>query len=128
MYNWGGFYTGKIQTFEAELGVNINKHTNMNAEYTINQVDLPDGSITTNEIALYFNYAFTTKLNFSLFSQYNDLEQIMLCNFRLHWIPKVGSDLYVVYNIGYIDPIRQIDYLKPQTTDAAIKLVYRFVF
>jgi len=127
-YNWGGFYTGKIQTFESSLGVNINKHINMNAEYTINQVDLPEGAITTNEIALYFNYAFTTKLNFSLFSQYNDLEQVMLYNFRLHWIPKVGSDLYIVYNIGYIEPIKQIDYLKPQTADAAVKLVYRFVF
>jgi len=128
LYNWGGFYTGKIQTFESSVGVNINKHINMNAEYTLNQVDLPEGAITTNEIALYFNYAFTTKLNFSLFSQYNDLEQVMLYNFRLHWIPKVGSDLYIVYNIGYIEPIKQIDYLKPQTADAAVKLVYRFVF
>ena len=128
LYNWGGFYTGEIQTFETVLGVNINKHININSEYTLNQVDLPEGSITTNEVAMYVNYAFTTKLNFSLFSQYNDLNEVMLYNFRLHWIPKVGSDLYVVYNIGYIDPIKQIDYLKPQTTDAAVKLVYRFVF
>ncbi len=74
------------------------------------------------------NYAFTTKLNFSLFTQYNDLDEIMMYNFRLHWIPKVGSDFYFVYNIGYEEQIKQIDYLKPQTTDAAVKLVYRFVF
>ncbi|RLC84401.1 MAG: hypothetical protein DRI37_09145 [Chloroflexi bacterium] len=128
LYNWGDFYTGKIKTFEATLGININKHTNVNVDYTLNQVDLPNGLLTTSEIALYLNYAFTTKLNFSMFGQYNDLEQITLCNFRLHWIPKVGSDLYVVYNIGYSEPIKQIDYLKPQTTDAVVKLVYRFVF
>ncbi len=128
LYNWGDFYTGKIQTFEAELGININKHLNINGNYTINYVQFSAENITTNEIALYLNYAFTTKLNISLFSQYNDLEQVMIYNFRLHLIPKIGSDLYFVYNIGYIEPIKQIDYLKPQTTDAAIKLVYRFVF
>ncbi len=127
-YNWGDFYTGKIKTFESELGVNVNKHLNFNGSYTLNNVDFPEDNIVTNEVALYMNYAFTTKLNFSLFSQYNDLDEIMIYNFRLHWIPKVGSDLYFVYNIGYEEQIKQIDYLKPQTTDAAVKLVYRFVF
>ncbi len=128
LYNWGSFYTGKIQTFESNVGVNINKHLNFNAEYTSNKVDLPEGLISTNEVALYFNYAFTTKLNLTLFSQYNDLEEVMLYNFRINWIPKIGSDLYFVYNIGYNEPINQIEYLKPQATDAAVKLVYRFVF
>jgi len=127
-YSWGDFYTGKIQTLESEIGVNINKHLNLNGNYTVNFVEFPTENITTNEIALYLNYAFTTKLNVSLFSQFNDLEQIMIYNFRLHWIPQIGSDLYFVYNIGYIEPIKQIDYLKPQTTDAVVKLVYRFVF
>ena len=54
--------------------------------------------------------------------------EVMLYNVRLHWIPKVGSDFYFVYNIGYDEPIKQIDYLKPQRTDAVMKLVYRFVF
>ena len=128
LYNWGDFYNGNIKTFESELGVNINKHLNLNANYTVNFVSLPNSDITTNEIALYLNYAFTTKLNFSLFSQYNDLDEVMIYNFRLHWIPKVGSDLYVVYNIGYNEPIKQVEFLKPRTTDAAVKLVYRFVF
>ena len=127
-YNWGGFYTGEIKTFESEMGVNVNKHLNFNASYTLNYVDFPEGDITTNELALYMNYAFTTKLNFSLFGQYNDLDELMIYNFRLHWIPKVGSDFYFVYNIGYEEQIKQIDYLKPQAASAAVKLVYRFVF
>ncbi len=128
LYNWGGFYTGNIKTIESELGVNVNKHININASYTINWLDLPEGNIITNEVALYINYAFTTKLNLSLFSQYNDVEEVMINNIRLHWIPKVGSDLYFVYNMGYNEPIKQIDYFKPQRTDAVFKLVYRFVF
>ena len=127
-YNWGGFYTGSIRTLETVLGVNVNKHFNINGEYTLNRVVFPEGNVTTNEIAMYLNYAFTTKLNFSLFSQYNDLDEVMIYNFRLHWIPKVGSDFYFVYNMGYEGSIKQIEILKPQTTDAAMKLVYRFVF
>ncbi len=128
LYNFGDFYTGKIQTFEGELGVNINKHFNINGTYTGNMVELPEGDIFTNEISTYLNYAFTTKLNFTLFAQYNDLDEIMIYNIRLHWIPKIGSDFYFVYNIGYDEPIKQIDYIKPHTTDAVMKLVYRLTF
>jgi len=52
----------------------------------------------------------------------------MIYNVRLHWIPKVGSDFYFVYNIGYEEPVKQIDYLKPTTTDAVVKLIYRITF
>ena len=128
LYNWGGFYTGRKTTLEAELGINFSKHLNLNGVYTANWLEMPEGNIKTNEVAMYLNYAFTTKLNLSLFSQYNDLDEVMIYNFRVHWIPKVGSDLYFVYNVGYDEPIKQIDFLKPQTTDAAVKLVYRFVF
>jgi len=127
-YNWGDFYTGNKKTFSSSLGVNINKHLNINGEYTFNIVDLPNGSFNTNEIACYLNYAFTTKLNLLLFSQYNDLDDVMLYNFRLHWIPKIGSDLYFVYNIGYNEPIKQVEFIKPQTTDAILKFIYRITF
>jgi len=127
-YNWGDFYTGKIKTFESSLGFNINKHFNIDGVYARNVVELPQGTVYTNEVSSYFNFAFTTKLNLSLFAQYNDLDEIMIYNIRLHWIPKIGSDFYFVYNIGYDEPIKQIDYLKPNTTDAVMKLVYRITF
>jgi Domain of unknown function (DUF5916) len=128
LYNFGDFYTGKIKTFESEIGLNFNKHVNLNTSYNWNQVDLPEGSFTTHEIATFLNYSFTTRLNFSLFGQYNSLDEIMIYNIRLHWIPKIGSDLYFVYNIGYDEPLKQIDFLKPQTMSAVAKLTYRITF
>ncbi len=127
-YRWGQFYTGTIRTFDSEVGLNINKHFNINGSYTYNWVNMKEGNVITNEVALYLNYAFSTKIDLSLFSQYNDLDEFMLYNIRLHWIPEVGSDFYFVYNFGYDEPIKQIDYLKPHRTDAVMKLVYRFVF
>lgn len=52
----------------------------------------------------------------------------MIYNIRLHWIPKIGSDLYFVYNIGYDEPLKQIEFLKPKTMSAIAKLTYRITF
>jgi hypothetical protein len=128
LYKFGGFYGGDIKTFEGELGVNISKHFNLNGSYTWNLVELPDGDITTHEVAAYLNYAFTTRLNFSLFGQYNNLDEVMIYNIRLHWIPKIGSDFYFVYNIGYDETVKQIEVLKPAMTSAVAKLIYRITF
>ncbi len=127
-YNWGGFYTGKIKTFEGEAGFNISKHFNINTSYTFNKVILPQGNVNTHELASYINYAFNTRLNISFFGQWNSLENVMLYNFRLHWIPKIGSDIYLVYNTNYDEPIKQVEILKPETSAGILKLVWRFTF
>ncbi|MBI3510742.1 MAG: carbohydrate binding family 9 domain-containing protein [Bacteroidetes bacterium] len=126
-YNWGTFYTGKIQNYNASLGVNFSRHMNMNADYNYNLVRFQKGNVATNEIALYFNYAFTTKIDISVFGQYNSFDDLMRLNFRLHWIPRIGSDLYFVYNQGH-DNIKQLDMFRPQSTTGVAKLVYRFAF
>ncbi len=128
LYNWGDFYTGKIKTFESEIGLNVNKHFNINTNYTLNVVSLPNNELFTNEITTYFNYAFTTKLNISFFGQWNSLDDVLLFNFRLHWLPKIGSDIYLVYNTNYDEPIKQVEILKPQTSTGIFKIIWRFVF
>ena len=126
-YNWGTFYTGTIQNFETVLGINISKHLNVTTNYIYNYVMLSKGNVATQELANYINYAFNTYLDVSVFSQWNSFDDILRFNFRVHWIPKVGSDLYIVYNQGY-DQLKQIDFLKPQTTAGVAKLAYRFAF
>ncbi len=128
LYNWGKFYNGKIKTFEGSLGWNISKNLNIEEQYTWNFVKLPNGSVLTHEVASYLNLAFTTKLNASAFIQFNSLENILIYNIRLHWIPKIGSDFYFVITTGYNKPIKQIDLLKPQTNTEVAKLIYRITF
>jgi hypothetical protein len=126
-YNYGKFYTGKIKTFSSSIGLNLSKHFNLNTNYTYNRVSLPNANVATNELAQYINYAFTTKLDMSLFVQWNSLDDILFGNFRLHWIPNIGSDLYVVYNWGY----NKLDNLKlgePDISSGVAKLVWRFTF
>jgi Domain of unknown function (DUF5916) len=124
---WGGFYTGKIIILSTSLGINIDKHLNFKTDYFLNKVRLPQGNVTTHELAEYVNYAFTPRLDAAVFGQWNSLDDLLLGNFRLHWIPNIGSDLYVVYNRGY-DNLKQFDFMRPRTSAGAAKLVWRFTF
>jgi hypothetical protein len=126
-YNYGKFYTGKIRTFSSSMGVNLSKHFNLTTDYIYNFVKLPTTNVITNELAQYFNYAFTTRLDLSAFIQWNSLDDILFGNFRLHWIPKIGTDFYFVYNRGY-EQVKQIDFLKPNVSSGIGKLVWRFTF
>jgi len=96
---WGDFYTGKIKNYSIELGINVNQHLNILNTYSYNFIKLPDISLKTHELVSKIDYSFNTRLNLVLYSQYNSLDEILFFNFRLHWIPKIGSDLYFVYNL-----------------------------
>jgi hypothetical protein len=126
-YTWGGFYSGRIKTGVAAMGINVDKHVNFKTEYTNNYIALAEGNLSTNELAEYVNYAFNPKLDLSFFVQWNSLEDFLLGNFRLHWIPKMGCDLYVVYNRGY-DNLKTLKLSNPNNNSGAAKLVWRFVF
>ena len=126
-YKWGVYYGGAIQTFTAEGGVNFSRHFNMNAEYSYNYIQIPSAKIPVNELDPYINYAFSTRLDISLFTQWNTLDDILQYNFRLHWIPSIGTDLYAVYDMGYND-LNNLDYLRPRSKEGVAKLIWRFVF
>lgn len=126
-FGWGSFYTGRITILEISMGINVNKHLNLTTSYTLNNIKLPQGKVTTNELAQYINYAFNPRFDIAMFVQWNSLDDLLLGNFRLHWIPNIGSDLYVVYNRGY-DNLKQFDFMRPRTSAGAAKLVWRFTF
>jgi len=127
LYGWGQFYTGKINTLEAALGINVDKHLNLKTNYAYNYIKTPQGNVRTYELAQFVNYAFNPRLDVSMFVQWNSLDDLLLGNFRLHWIPNIGSDLYVVYNRGY-NKLDSLKFSRPDISSGAAKLVWRFTF
>ena len=125
---WGSFYTGRMKRFGVECGLNINKSLNLTTNITYNDIDLPQGNVITKELSSSINYAINPRLNFSLFSQYNSLDEILFFNFKMHWIPKIGSEFYIVYNRGYEGIKSQLDLLKPSVSSGVAKIVWRFTF
>jgi len=127
LYNYGKFYSGRIKTFSTSVGINFSRHLNLSTDYSYNIVNLPQIKVITHQIDQYINYAFSTKFDISLFAQWNSLEDIMFYNFRLHLIPKIGSDFYFVYNRGY-EGLNDFRFSHPATSSGVAKLVWRFVF
>lgn len=126
-YQWGDFYTGAINALEAESGINISKHLNLSTEYTFRMIRLPDDHLNTHELVQFINFAFNTKLNVTCFIQWNSVADYLAGNFRLHWIPKIGMDFFVVFNQDYRS-LRPLELRYPETNTAVAKIVWRFVF
>ncbi len=127
LYNWGTLYGGKINSFACMIGLNVNKHLNFSEQYQWNDLRINSINEDIQQLISTITYAFTTKLDISLLAQYNSEVDQLLTNFRIHWIPKIGTDFYFVWNNGY-DPVKQADFLRPTVNNGAAKLVWRFTF
>lgn len=127
LYNWGTLYGGEISTTSILLGINFSKHFNLSEQYEYNQIKINLKKDNIHQFISKVSYAFNTKFDISLLSQYNSEEDQFLTNIRVHWIPKIGSDFYFVWNNGY-DQIKRADYLKPAVNNGAAKIIWRFTF
>ncbi len=121
--NIGEFYTGSRQEYELYTSFNFNKHLNIGIDWQRNYVKLPQNSFTTDEIGGRIDYAFNTKLQTSLFSQWNNEDKNILLNYRINWIPKIGSFFYFVIN----QELSTKQGIKLERTTIIGKLIWRFV-
>jgi hypothetical protein len=122
-YGWGDYYTGTRSYWSADITLKTGPHLSLSGNITRNDIRLIDGSFATIEAGGRIRYAFSTRLEASLFGQWNNEDQAMNFNFRLHWIPEIGSDVYLVYNHlfdtgGRVNTVR---------TTVLAKIAYRFV-
>jgi hypothetical protein len=122
-YNWGDFYTGTKEVWSLEMVLKIGPHFSLSGDFTRNDIRLADGSFVTLESGGRIGYAFSTLLDASLFGQWNNEDREMNFNFRVHWIPEIGSDVYFVYNHLFDTSAR----VKTARTTILAKVAYRFV-
>lgn len=123
----GKYYLGDIRSVEVALGLNISSHLNVKADYELNYLKFGSQKDFVQQMAAYVDYAFTTRLDLALFTQWNTEDDLALMNFRIHWIPRIGSDFYFVLNNGY-EPVHQAELMHPNISSGATKLVWRFTF
>ncbi len=120
--NVGEFYTGNRQRFELGTKININKHLNFNIDWQQNFVQLPEKEFSTDEIGGRVDYAFNPKLNSSIYAQWNTEDDDIVVNYRINWIPKIGSWFYFVVNQEFDTS----DGVKLERTTIMGKLIWRF--
>ena len=118
----GEFYTGNRQSLELSARLNLNRHLNMGVDWERNYLQLPEQSFITDELGGRIDYAFNPKLQTSIFAQWNNEDETVLINYRINWIPKIGSFFYFVINQEY----NTNNGFKMERTTILGKLIWRF--
>ncbi|MHB9028993.1 MAG: DUF5916 domain-containing protein [Candidatus Latescibacterota bacterium] len=121
---WGDFYNGKREMLQTELSYKLNSHFSFNSDVTYNRLSISSNTFDTKEYGLRLNTNISTRLSSNAFIQWNNQSKLANLNFRIHYIPKIGSDVYIVYN-HLLDGLR--DYHTSYNT-AVTKIAYQFTF
>jgi hypothetical protein len=95
----GTFYSGHKTTFSATGGrVRVNERFSLEPGYSLNTVDLDEGSFTTHLLSTRITYTMSPTAFVSALTQYNSSSHSLSTNARLRWEYSPGSELFVVYN------------------------------
>ncbi|MFC1651291.1 DUF5916 domain-containing protein [Candidatus Latescibacterota bacterium] len=99
-YKFGKFYNGARNShgYNAECIFKTNSFYSLSGTININDLYSFGHSFETKELGSRLTLDFSTRLFTTTFIQWNNETEEMNMNFRLHYIPKIGSDIYVVYN------------------------------
>jgi hypothetical protein len=96
--SYGGFFEGNA--FQAELGMlwRANKSMNLELSYGQNRINYNGASLNSDQLVSRLEYAFSPNAFGSVVAQWNNFEQEMILNMRLRWIPKIGTDVFLIVN------------------------------
>ena len=101
LYRWGGFYNGSRRTYILQPQLKLGGRFSLTLDYTRNEVQLPTANFNANEAGATITYGFSPLLNSSLLAQWNNEDEEINANVRVHWIPRIGSDIYIVINQSF---------------------------
>jgi hypothetical protein len=95
--NYADFFGGRRRTYRGTLTLAPGPSWSLTASQTRNEVDVSSGSFTADITSLRVNYSFSTQFTTNLLVQYNSLDNAVSANFRLNFIHRPGSDLFLVF-------------------------------
>ncbi|MFC1539099.1 DUF5916 domain-containing protein [Candidatus Latescibacterota bacterium] len=124
LYQWGDFYNGTKNTAETLLNVKFNKYFSITSDIAYNDLSINSNKFDTREYNIRLNSNVSTRLNARTYFQWNNDDKLANLNFRIHYIPKIGSDIYVVYN-HLLDGFQNY---KTTYNTAVCKIAYRITF
>ena len=130
-FSKGGFWGGDGSELAIGGMWKTGPYLTLSADYRRNDISLPveDGDFTTS----LFNLTILAAVSRSLFAnalvQYDDVSNQVQANVRINWIHTPGSDLFVVFDTGYLTG----DLLDPRTErwqrrTGVVKLTYMKAF
>lgn len=97
-YGTGGFWTGDRDTLSIRTSYRVTTNLGLSLNWETNWIDLPQGRFTTNLVSSRIQVALRSDIALLSLLQYNQDTGQVSTNIRFNWIPRPGSDLFVVYN------------------------------
>jgi hypothetical protein len=95
----GTFYDGYKTTIGVSRGrLNLTPQLSVEPSFSINWVDLVEGSFTTKLVGSRVTYTMTPRMFASALLQYNSGNNVVAANVRWRWEYRPGSELFVVFN------------------------------
>jgi hypothetical protein len=91
------FYGGNLSAFGGTLNLAPSPQVALALGMNRNRVDIPSGDFTADLLSVRVGYAFSTRLTTNLLVQHNSLDELFSANFRLNFIHRPGSDLFLVF-------------------------------
>ena len=123
-FTQGNFYNGTRMRFETACTFKLNKHFSLTPEASYYDVKFPDNGFIARQLAMRFVTNISTRLNASTFLQWTNQSDQANLYFRIHYIPRVGSDIYLVYNQLWDEE----DNFRTLRNTALLKVNYLFRF
>lgn len=126
----GQFYDGKRASFNIDPELNLSSSFQITAGYQYDHVSFPTRSQTfTNNIGkIKLTYMVNTKISMSAFVQYNQIDNILVTNYRLRYNPRDGNDFYLVLNDMRNPEKSGSDEMLPPFVNQTIMLKYTHTF
>jgi hypothetical protein len=91
---WGG----RLSSLTSSLQVRGGTHLSLAASYTRSEASMPAGAFVAHVSGLRLGWAPSTRVAANVYAQYNSLDRRVVCNLRLRYIYRPGSDFYLVFN------------------------------
>jgi hypothetical protein len=91
-------WDGDVTALTGSATLKAGSHLSLSGSYTRSEAALPGGAFVAHVTGLRVGWAFSTRLTAHVFGQYNSLDRRFVGNFRLRFIHRPGSDLYLVLN------------------------------
>jgi hypothetical protein len=99
----GNFYSGTRRQYNGRLNWKTGRHLTLSGSVNRNDIDLPvaNGEFSTTILGLNVLGAISRSLFANALVQYDDASETAQSNIRINWIPRAGSNMFVVFDTGY---------------------------
>jgi hypothetical protein len=122
----GQFYDGRQASLSIGTDWNPSMHLFLGALYRADRVEFSDRGqeFTAHVGRLRAEVMFTTKTSALGFVQFNSTQNAIVGNFRFHYTPREGNDLYLVWNENLTTDRHSFDPVRPLSNERTIMIKY----